>query len=63
MPHDTMVEHARADGKTLLSKSWLEGGAYSKPNATAVLLAQCEPYRFASITEVAEEAAGDPTVA
>ena len=26
MPHDLMLEHAEADGKTLKSASWLEGG-------------------------------------
>jgi hypothetical protein len=43
MPHDLMLEHAEANGKTLKSASWLEGGAYSKAMASAATIAQCQP--------------------
>lgn len=61
MPHDLMLEHAEADGKTLKSASWLEGGAYSKPKPSAVTVAQCAPYKFAPIAQIASRAAeGQP---
>ena len=59
MPHDLMVEHAEADGKTLNSASWIEGGAYSKPKPSAITIAACAPYRFVSIAQVAAEAVDD----
>ena len=59
MPHDLMLEHAEADGKTLLSASWTDGGAYSKPRPSTATIAQCAPYRFASIAQVAAEAVED----
>jgi hypothetical protein len=56
MPHDKMVAAAETDGVTLTA-SWKEGGAYSRPRLSVAAIAQCEPYRFASIEEVADRAA------
>jgi len=57
VPHDEMVALAEADGKTTKTKSWIEGGAYSWPRPSAAMIAECEPYRFATISAVAEKAA------
>lgn len=59
MPHDLMLERAEADGKTLNSVSWIEGGAYSKPKPSAATIAECAPYKFARIDQVAAEAADE----
>ena len=59
MPHDLMLEHAETDGKTLKSASWLEGGAYSKARPSAATIAQCQPYKFAPIAQIAAQAAED----
>ena len=59
MPHDLMLQHAEADGQTLQSASWIDGGAYSKPKPSAATIANCAPYRFASIDQVAAKAAED----
>ena len=58
MPHDAMVEFAKTDGKSLESTAWLEGGAYSWPKPSKAMIAHCAQYQFASIAEVAAEAAG-----
>jgi hypothetical protein len=55
MPHDQMLAHAKDDGVTQTA-SWIEGGSYSRPRPSAVLVAQCAPYRFASISVIANEA-------
>ena len=60
MPHDLMLQHAEVDGTTKTA-SWVEGGAYSKPRPSAVTLAQCEPYKFAPIAQVAAAAANEAT--
>jgi hypothetical protein len=59
MPHDLMLEHAEADGKTLKSASWIDGGAYSKPRPSAATIAECAPYKFGSIAQVAAQAADE----
>ncbi len=59
MPHDLMLEHAEADGKALKSASWLEKGGYSKAKASAATIAQCAPYKFAPIGQIAAQAAED----
>ena len=59
MPHDLMLKHAEADGKTLESVSWIDGGAYSKPKPSVATIAECAPYKFALIAEVAAVAAGE----
>jgi hypothetical protein len=56
MPHDEMLKLAAADGVTQTS-SWTDGGAYSRPRPSAAVIAQCTPYRFAPIAEIAAEAA------
>lgn len=61
MPHDEMVALAEADGKTTKTVSWIEGGAYSRPRPSVKTIAECAPYRFASITDVAAEAATEGT--
>jgi len=58
MPHDMMVEMARADG-VLETASWTEAGAYSRPRPSAATVTQCAPYRFAPIATVAAEAASE----
>jgi len=58
MPHDKMVEFAELEGITK-TKSWVEGGAYSKARPSEVTIAQCAPYKFAPIAEVAGEAADE----
>jgi hypothetical protein len=59
MPHDEMVSLAEAAGITR-THSWTgPAGAYSRPSSSAAVLAQCEPYRFRSISQVADEAAKD----
>lgn len=59
MPHDLMLEHAEADGKTLKSASWVDAGGYSRKRPSAALIALCKPYRFALLAQVAAEAAKD----
>ena len=59
MPHDVMLEHAEADGKTLKSASWTDGGAYSKPKPSVATIAECAPYRFMPIAQLAADAADD----
>jgi hypothetical protein len=56
MPHDKMVAAAEADGVTQTA-SWKDAGAYSRPRLSVAAIAHCEPYRFASIEEVADRAA------
>lgn len=58
MPHDEMLKMAEASGVTQTA-SWTEAGAYSRPRPSAEVIAQCVPYRFARITEVANQAAED----
>ena len=58
MRHDEMVASAEADGTTQTA-SWKDAGSYSRPRASAALIAQCAPYRFAPIAEVAAGAAID----
>ena len=59
MPHDLMLEHAEADGKTLKSASWVNGNAYSKPRPSAVTIAKCAPYKLARIAQVTAQAADE----
>ncbi len=59
MPHDLMLEHAGADGKTLKSASWIDAGGYSRKRPSAALTALCWHYRFAPLAQVAAEAAED----
>jgi hypothetical protein len=61
MPHDEMVNLAEADGVTKTA-SWMEGGAYSRPRPSAEVVAQCAPYRFAPISEVAAKAAKEESM-
>jgi hypothetical protein len=56
MPHDQMVSSAEA-GVTK-SKSWVEGGLYSRPKPSAVTIAACAQYRFKLPSEDAAELAG-----
>ena len=56
MPHDKMLELAKGDGTTE-TLAWINGGAYSRPRPSAAVIAECQPYRFASIATVAAEAA------
>lgn len=58
MPHDKMFACAEAEGFTK-SSSWIDGHAYSLKKPSAAVIAQCDPYQFASITEVAAEAASE----
>ena len=58
MPHDKMFEMAEVEGTTK-TRSWTEGGAYSKPRPSAATIAQCAPYRFAPLADVADEAADE----
>jgi hypothetical protein len=58
MPHDEMVALAEADGVTKTA-SWIEGGAYSRPRPSKVVVAACTPYRFVAIEDVAAEAADE----
>ena len=58
MRHDEMLASAEADGVTRTA-SWKEAGAYSRRKLSAALVAQCAPYRFSSIAEVAAQAAAD----
>jgi len=58
MPHDKMIELAKVEGTTN-TKSWIAGGAYSKPRPSEATIAQCAPYKFAPIAEVAGEAADE----
>ena len=56
MPHDEMLKMAEADQVTQ-TQSWTEGGVYSRPHPSGAVIAQCAPYRFAPIGDVAAEAA------
>ena len=58
MPHDEMLKFAEADG-VAQTASWIEGGAYSRPRPSVEVIAQCAPYRFAQIAEVANRATED----
>jgi hypothetical protein len=58
MPHDEMIALAEADGVTKTA-SWIDGGAYSRPRPSADVIAQCAPYRFAPIADVAAKAADE----
>lgn len=58
MPHDEMLKFAEEDRVTQTA-SWIEGGAYSRPRPSVAVIAQCAPYRFAQISEVANRAAED----
>jgi hypothetical protein len=40
----------------LADSSWIDGGLYSRPRPSAAFVAQCAPYRFAPIANVAAEA-------
>ncbi len=56
MPHDEMVVSADAEGVTK-SKSWIEGGLYSKPKPSAATIAACARHKFrASPRKLADEA-------
>ncbi len=59
VPHDEMVAIAEAHTMALGTDSWIKGGAYSWPKPTKVMMARCEPYRFAPIARVAAEAASE----
>jgi hypothetical protein len=58
MPHDEMLASAKADGVTRTA-SWAECGEYSRARASEKLAAECARYRFASIADVAAEAAAE----
>ena len=58
MQHDEMLKVAEAEGVTQTA-SWLQGSAYSRPRLSKTQLVQCEPYRFAAISEVATRAASE----
>lgn len=58
MPHDEMLKFAEEDRVTQTT-SWIEGGAYSRRRPSVAVIAQCAPYRFAQISEVAHRAAED----
>lgn len=57
MPHDEMV--TKAEPGIIESLSWTKDGLYSRPKASVALIAQCAPYRFARISEVAAKAADE----
>ena len=57
-PHDEMLIAAEAEGVTRTA-SWIEGGSYSRPRPSAVLIAKSTSYRFAPISEVAADAANE----
>lgn len=58
MPHDEMLKFAEEDRVTQTA-SWIERGAYSRPRPSVAVIAQCAPYRFAQINEVANRVAED----
>jgi len=58
MPHDEMVAIAEVDGAAN-SRSWLVGGAYSRPRPSKALIAACAPHRFADASDVAADAASE----
>ena len=58
MPHDRMVELAEKEGITQTA-SWIDGGAYSMPRPSKATVANCGPFRFTPIEEVAAAAAKD----
>ena len=57
MPHDEMV--TKAERGVVESLSWTKEGGYSRPKLSAAAIAQCAPYRFAPIAEVAAKAADE----
>ena len=57
MPHDEIIAIAEIHITALGTESWIKDGAYSWPKPTKVMMAQCEPYRFAPLARVAAEAA------
>ena len=57
MPHDEMV--TKAERGVVESLSWTKEGGYSRPKLSAAVIAQCAPYRFAPIAEVAAKAADE----
>ena len=61
MPHDKMLACAETEGFTKTS-SWIEGCAYSLKKPSAAIIVECAPYRFASITDVAADAASEDAV-
>jgi len=59
MPHDEMLALAEAEGKTLKSISWTEGGAYSWRNPSKAMIAHCQKYSFAPIAKIVSQAAAE----
>lgn len=59
MPHDEMLTFAGLHTKALESTSWIGGGAYSWPKPSKAMITHCAQYRFASIADVAAEAASE----
>jgi hypothetical protein len=57
MPHDEMV--TKVEPRVIKSISWTKKGGYSRPKLSAAAIAQCAPYRFAPIAEVAAKAADE----
>ena len=58
MPHAEMLAAAEA-AKVTLTASWIKDGSYSRRRVSAAVTAQCAPYRFAPIAEVAAKAADE----
>ena len=61
MPHDLMLEHAKADGKTK-TDSWVLHGTYHMPQPSQTMVLSCEDFRFkpvVAITDAAAEQAAD----
>jgi hypothetical protein len=55
-PHDLMVREGDAHGVTR-TDSWIKKGLYSRTRLSAELVKEYAPFRFATIAEVASEAA------
>lgn len=56
-PHDELASMAADYGYTS-TPSWNDGGAYSCPRLSKQMMADMSPYRFETLEEVSEEAAG-----
>ncbi|MBA37486.1 MAG: hypothetical protein CMN61_03350 [Sphingobium sp.] len=56
-PHDELASMAADYGFTATS-SWIDGGAYSCPRLSKHMLKDMEPFKFETLEEVSEEAAG-----
>ena len=55
MPHDEMLAQAEIEGTTQ-TDSWITKGIYSRPQLSATATEKSVPYRFATISEVANRA-------